>query len=115
MLTFICLVFTYPGKYLVSQTMSEFSTTETESGSVWTTDPLSKSYKLYQLRFTQYTNKVLLFNSFDDFKFGRSASTITLPIAAADAKLVVWDDHIYYLSSTGKKLIKYSIRSEKQV
>jgi len=95
----------------VSKNVDEF---ESRNSGTWTTDPLSKKYKLYQLRFVQYTNKVKVFDSWNDFKSDASSSTITLPIAAADAKMVVWDNNIYYLSS-GKKLIKYSIQNGKQV
>ena len=78
-----------------------------KAGSVWTVDPLADDERIYQLRFEQYADKVLVFDSFAQFKKSVSVDVITLPIAAADAKFVVWDENIYYLASAAKKLIKF--------
>ena len=105
------LVFKYPEKYFKTASTEEF---QTEENGVWTTDPLSKSETVFHLRFPT-SEKLRIYPSFGDFSKSRNFENLVLPIPAADAKFVVWDEHVYYLAAAGKKLIKFSVSSKKQV
>ena len=104
-------MFKFPDKYFKTDSFEEFKTKE---NGVWATDPLSKSSKIYHLRFSM-SEKLQLYQTFSDFSKNLNAENFVLPIPAANAKFVVWDDFIYYLAAAGKKLIKFSLRSKKQV
>jgi hypothetical protein len=113
-ISFQCVkyIFDEPGDYFVVSPLSWLSILGSDSGQVWTVDPLDENRFIYQLVFSTYqTTELRVFETLNHMATDDRTKTINLPLPAADTKFVVWNQQIYYPNHNGDTIIKYSIGS----